>query len=273
MKKATSTRSPFTLIELLVVIAIIAILAAILMPALQQARERAFAIQCTSNLKNIGTLARMYTDANRSLWPSSPIENFSQTYPWNVALARANIAAGPTTRANMNKTPNPAFRCPSFEHHPEVWLAETYGCDRANYGPSGGNPFWPFYDIDNPSLSYNSSDPNLATVRDIAPSARAWVMDAGTKNNGRIVATCAIWGNASKGSALNANYGIVAAMHSNKVNILSVSGHVTAVAPQGELYSDWWRPQDCQNGKGVMYSSKITGYVPSTFDAILATAL
>ena len=267
-------KKSFTLIELLVVIAIIAILAAILMPALQQARERALAIQCTSNLKNVGTLARMYTDANRSLWPASPIENFSQTYPWNVALARANIAAGPTTRADMNKTPNPAFRCPSFEHHPEVWLAETYGCDRANYSPTNsGNPFWPFYDIDNESLSYNSSVPTSATVSNIAPSSRAWVMDAGTKNNGKIVATCAIWGNASKGSALNANYGIVAAMHSNKVNILSVSGHVTAVAPQGELYSDWWRPQDCQNGKGIMYSSKITGYVPSTFDAILATAL
>jgi prepilin-type N-terminal cleavage/methylation domain-containing protein/prepilin-type processing-associated H-X9-DG protein len=64
------TNGGFTLIELLVVIAIIALLMAILMPALQRVKKQARTITCQSNLKQWGLVWAMYTEENNSKFPN-----------------------------------------------------------------------------------------------------------------------------------------------------------------------------------------------------------
>ena len=81
-----SLRRAFTLIELLVVIAIIAILAALMLPALSGAKQGAWTTSCNSNLHQIGLGMTMFAGNNNDLYPES-----GQTIYWN---AIDNIANG-----------------------------------------------------------------------------------------------------------------------------------------------------------------------------------
>lgn len=111
MKQTTATKA-FTLIELLVVIAIIAILAAMLLPALNKARESSRSIACTNNLKQCGLGFALYTAENADFLP--PVLSPNSGPVWTNRLLNNTQSASESTEAAKGYITTKQLQCPSM---------------------------------------------------------------------------------------------------------------------------------------------------------------
>jgi prepilin-type N-terminal cleavage/methylation domain-containing protein len=133
MRHYVRRRKGFTLIELLVVVAIIAVLIALLLPAIQQARGRAKQVVCQAQLEQLAQVTRQYGDDNNEK-PPPAIEGYwppsgGGWYRWFVHMERTGYIKG-NTCTGENTIPN--IWCPAESHTRYAMNADICGFTFSN---------------------------------------------------------------------------------------------------------------------------------------------